>query len=135
MSNLKHHIERNTQLIMSNLKHHIERNLTAEEMAHNLALRQTVLAEAIQIRRALGQARTAEDFRVCHDRADALGYISEKTISCNMDDFFLTDCMIYCRNAKLGHEDHRLAIKSIKHYMSAIRERIANPPTTVLVPK
>lgn len=109
------------------------RDLTAEEMAHDLAVRQTVLAEAMVIRRALGQARTAEDFRLCHDRADALWHTARDLQGSGMDDFFLSDCCHYCRDAKLGHEDHQSAIRSIKYYISAVQHRIANPPTSVIV--
>ncbi len=111
----------------------VMRALTAEEMAHDLALRKTVLAEAIEIRKALGQARTTEDFHVCHDRADTLWHMARDLQGSGMDDFFLTDCYHYCRDAKLGHEDHSSAIRSIKYYMSAIQHRITSPPTSVIV--
>ena len=104
--------------------------LTTDEIAAELALRKQLLIEAQAICKALGQVRSADDFKACHDRTDALWHIHHQGIKSNCCDvMFISDCCRYCREAKLGAEEHSDAIRVIKTYMSFLRDDIKSPPT------
>lgn len=80
-----------------------------------------ILLEAQHIRHDLGQARTRADFDELARRCDVLWTIDTRDdISGGMTPMFLSDCMRYCHEAKLGHYDHKCAIDSIKYYIGAI---------------
>jgi hypothetical protein len=82
-----------------------------------------VLQEALSIREALGAARKEEEFIAIAKRCDDLWNKAHSVVS-GMDKMFLSDCMRYCNEAKLGTEEHKYAINSIKYYISSIYDRV-----------
>jgi hypothetical protein len=109
------------------------RDLTSDEIADELILRKQLLVEAKAIRQLLGQARTRDDFKVCHDRADALWYTANGLLTNIMDSMFISDCCRYCNEAKLGAIEHSYAIDVIKVYITCLENDISNPTTFVYI--
>lgn len=109
----------------------VRRYLTEQELANELSLRQRILAEAKVIRRALGTARTREDFMACRDLADEMWHTARNLVTGGLDEMFISDCCRWCHEAKLGAIEHQYAINVLKVYMSCVQSRITEPPTWV----
>ena len=83
-----------------------------------------LLKEAQGIRYGLGQARLKEDFDLLSKRCDDLWRKDFATDTCDDSILFLTDCMQWCNEAKLGAIEHRYAIGSIKVYIKCQLEKL-----------
>ncbi len=109
--------------------------LTADEMASELAVRQTLLTEAKSIRAALVSATTLEEIRSCGERADALWHVGAKKLKSGMMDLCdLSDCYHECIwDAVPGNDEHRYATEAIERFIELLEYRILVPPTRYIL--
>ncbi len=91
----------------------------------NVSTRISLLNLAYEIYHDLVYARIPDDFRAVLRRLEHLERIADKLITSDIDEWFITDTMLWTRRATPGAIEHKYAIEAIKEYITCLKARLS----------
>jgi len=91
----------------------------------NVSTRISLLNLAYEIYHDLVYARIPDDFRAVLRRLEHLERIADKLITSDIDEWFITDTMLWTRRATRDAIEHKYAIEAIKEYITCLKARLS----------